>query len=140
MRNDHSINLQHLQRLELFIRNGGISRTTKDPLCKKISHNRDFYHIHLSPKSFLVNSPFRSVHNRSNSPVISDLTESWWACAIQVGRVFGPFGWTKGRPHNRDLTGFYPKLALWRALPHIYIYIYIYTEIFRLRLVLTMLR
>ena len=38
--------------------------------------------------------------------------------------MFGPFGWTKGVPHKHELTKFYPKLELRRALL-IYIYIYI---------------
>ena len=37
--------------------------------------------------------------------------------------MFGQFGWTKGGPHDRELTKFYLKIELSRALP-IYIYRY----------------
>ena len=70
----------------------------------------------------MVNSPFGSVYSRSNGPVNLDLIESWWPCVIQGDCVFGPFGKTKGGPHKRELTKFYSKLELRRALP-----IYIYT-------------
>lgn len=33
-----------------------------------------------------------------------------------MGHVFGPFGWNKGGPHKHELTRFYPKLELRRAL------------------------
>ena len=33
-------------------------------------------------KSLMVNSPFGSTHSRSNGLVNSDLTKSWWTCAI----------------------------------------------------------
>jgi len=79
----------------------------------------DFYHLHLGPKSLMVNGPFGSVHGQSNGPVNSDLTESWWTCAIQWGCVFGLFGWTNGGPHKCELTKFYP----------IYIFIYMLQSI-----------
>ena len=52
------------------------------------------------------------------------------------GVVFSPFGWTKGKRHKHELTKFYPKLELRRALL-IYIYIYNYMGNGPVRTVLT---
>lgn len=68
----------------------------------------------------MVNSLFESVQSQSNGPVNLDLTKIWWTYAIQgVLYLFyldGPRA-TKGEPHKCELSEFYSKLVLRRALP-----------------------
>ena len=71
----------------------------------------------FGPRQFSVRQSIRFSTQSIQCPVNSDLTESWWTSAIQEGRLFGPVGWTKGGPHKSQLTKFYPKLQLRRALP-----------------------
>jgi len=46
-------------------------------LQKKIHPNHDFYLLHMGPKAL-----WPIVHSDRYGPVNSDLTESWWTCAI----------------------------------------------------------
>ena len=73
---------------------------------QEISSSCDFY---LGRKCLMVNSSLGFVNGRSNGLVNLGLTESWWTCAIQGGRVFGPSKWTKGGPYKCELIKFYPK-------------------------------
>ena len=66
----------------------------------------------------MVDIPFGLVYRQSNGPINSDLTESWWTCALQEGCVFGPFGWTKGGPYKHKLTEFYTYRSYFKGLDY----------------------